>query len=376
MGQTSQKSRCRLAGLGRLTALALIAACALASPAAAKAPRSFFGAVPQTTLSQTDFERMGEAGVATLRLPLYWYIAQPSDTVTDFAQFDSLVRPAAKNGITVLPFLYGTPGWVAEGIDHRNCAADCLLYPPKNQSARAAWKAFARKAAARYGPNGAFWSENPGVPKRPIRSWQIWNEQNSKTFYKPKPDPGEYAKLLADAASGIHGADRKADIILGGMFGVPGGNGDSRSVAAATYLRNLYKVKGVKSDFNGIALHPYSRLLKSVEKQVLLSRKELQRARDSKTDLWITEIGWASGGSDNPLNLGSTKAQAKQLTAAYKMFLANRKRWHVRSVEWFAWRDAHDADDVCFFCSEAGLLSESGQAKPALGAYRRVAHKR
>ena len=28
----------------------------------------------------------------------------------------------------------------------------------------------------RYGPRGSWWQDHPDVPKRPIRTWQIWNE--------------------------------------------------------------------------------------------------------------------------------------------------------------------------------------------------------
>ena len=47
--------------------------------------------------------------------------------------------------------------------------------PPKRV---ADYTAYLSALAKRYGPKGTFWSENPTVPKRPIREWQIWNEPN------------------------------------------------------------------------------------------------------------------------------------------------------------------------------------------------------
>ena len=45
-------------------------------------------------------------------------------------------------------------------------------------------------------PEGSFWSEHPELPALPIRAWQIWNEQNSPTFFAPKPSVRAYARML------------------------------------------------------------------------------------------------------------------------------------------------------------------------------------
>ncbi len=58
----------------------------------------------------------------------------------------------------------------------------------------------------RYGPEGTFWEENPGLPYLPIRRWEIWNEENLATFaYHPYPAP--LARLLRLSGQVLHEAD-------------------------------------------------------------------------------------------------------------------------------------------------------------------------
>jgi hypothetical protein len=335
-------------------------------------PAAFFGIDPQDTLSNTDYAKMASNGVRVLRTGLYWQRVQPTDGLSyDWSSFDPFVELSAEHGITVLPYLYGTPSWVATGFDHETCTT-CSKYAPRSSAALSAWKTFATAAAQRYGPTGEFWSEHPDLPKKPIRDWQIWNEQNSKNFYLPKPSPKDYAKALSNASQGLRSVDSKAEVILGGMFGLPG-NGASKAIPASHFVRDLLKVGGAKKRFDGVALHPYSKTMKSIEEQVTVMRKQLVNSHYSDAELWITETGAASGGPKSPLNLGSKKAQAKRVSDTYKLFETNRKKWHVKLVAWFAWQDSHASDSFCFFCAKSGLVTESGTAKPSLGAYKRVA---
>ena len=55
----------------------------------------------------------------------------------------------------------------------------------------------------RYGPDGELWKTHPDVDPVPVATWQIWNEQNSPTFYQPEVDPAAYATLLEAAHEAI-----------------------------------------------------------------------------------------------------------------------------------------------------------------------------
>jgi len=265
----------------------------------------------------------------------------------------------------VLPFIYSTPAWVANDLDSQDCPFyQCYFYPPRSTEALAAWEGFVGALVERYGPGGQFWADNPGVPQVPIRAWQIWNEQNAATFNRPAPDPGAYAELLRSSASAIRSRDPGGQVILGGMFGTPG------SIAAWDYLDQLYAVPGSRDNFDGVASHPYSSTLKGVKQQINRIRGAIVRAADSTVGLWITEIGWASGGQPDPLNKGR-KGQANQLRQAFAYLTGKRRQLNLRNVTWYSWRDnTSGSSGTCRWCPYSGLFEEEKlKAKPAWKAF-------
>jgi hypothetical protein len=102
--------------------------------------------------------------------------------------------------------------------------------------------------------------------------------------------------------------------------------------------------------------------------QVELLVREIQRAGDDAS-LWITEVGWASGGPASSLNPGP-EGQADRLANAYGYFLAQRKRLRIKTVDWYSWRDGPDSGSTgCPWCPESGLLDADGTPKPAFAAF-------
>ncbi|HEY8000771.1 MAG TPA: hypothetical protein VID76_02470 [Solirubrobacterales bacterium] len=354
-----------LAGL-----LTIVALAALASSATAAVPKSFFGVMPQGPLDAEDYTQMGDAKVGTLRFELYWAGIDPSSDPGDYdwSSADAVVGNAARNGVSTLPFITSTPPWVMAFDGHDCELGKCPPYPPKGTKALAAWRTFLADAVKRYGPNGEFWSLNPTLPELPIRDWQIWNEQNSPSFYKPKPDVKSYAKLLDAAHKAITGEDPEAKIILGGMFGTPLG-GRKPALSAWDFLAKLYRQKGSKRDFEGVAPHPYASKLSKVLAQIDLIRDAMVQAGDADAELWITEIGWASGGPPNPLNRGLA-GQADRLEEAFKYFLKKRRTLNIQNLTWYSWRDNSSTDvQLCEWCPKSGLLNENRSAKASFDAF-------
>ncbi len=355
--------------------LALIALQAGVPAAVAAVPASFFGVTPQGTLNNDDFAQMGDANVGTLRFQLYWSAIDPTSAADDYnwSSVDSYIGNAARNGIRTLPFVLAEPRWVVK-LDGHHCGPDsCPPYAPTGKQALSAWRTFLAAAVDRYGPRGEFWSENPAIPKLPVRAWQIWNEQNSPSYWKPKPDPAAYANLLAAADDAINGEDTNAEIILGGMFGTPLG-GRKPGLSAWDFLGRLYEQKGAKQDFDGVAPHPYAAKLSKVLAQIDLIRDEMTAAGDGAAELWITELGWASGGPPNPLNRGPA-GQANRLTQAYQYFLDHRKALNISNVTWYSWRDSSSTvAGFCEWCPRSGLLNENGATKPAYDAFTELTH--
>ena len=351
-----------------VTIAAMLAVGAAGVATADAAPRQFYGVVPQTSLGAKDYALMHKGGVGVVRMPLIWPAADPGPG-GDFTweSFDEVVGAAARQRITVLPFISGTPTWVATDLDHQHCGSSCALYAPSSGAALTAWRDFIAAAVDRYGPDGHFWTEHPGPAEEVDRAWQIWNEQNSSSFFRPKPSPQAYAKLLDSAARAIRPRDPGADIVLGGMAGL---SGSSKAITGWKYLHKLYRVGGTKSDFDGVGIHPYGASLDAVSDQVDRFHGEIKRAHDTNAGLWVTEIGWGSNSGGNPLSQGK-KGQAKRLTEAYRYFAHNRHRLNVKTVDWFSWKDSNSS--ICDWCAKSGLRTGSLKAKPAWRAFKHEA---
>ncbi len=355
-----------------LIATLLVLSISLLATASAQAvKRTFFGVMPQTNLSTADIEHMGDARVGTLRMGFDWsYIEPTPDGNYNFGLYDTLVKTAAENGITVLPYVVGTPGWVAE-LEGARCnfaENQCGTFAPHTAAGLQAFETFTSDLARRYGPSGTLWQENPGIFPKPLRAWQIWNEQNSPTFYEPKPNVARYAKMLKAGHDGITAVDPQAEVLVGGMFGTPL-HGRKPAIPAWDFLKKLYDVKGSKRYFDGVSIHPYAGQFKKVKLQTDLMRDEMKAAHDSKTDIWITEVGWASSGPQNPLVRGK-QGQAKRLKEAFNYFLDKRRAWHIRTLIWYSWQDNVDPiAGLCEWCAGSGLLERNGTEKPSYKAF-------
>lgn len=332
------------------------------------APKGFFGIGPQTLLGDKDVEYMKAGGIESIRWPLPWSGIQPTKNGGyNWEGFDQVVAVAARHGLTVLPFIYSTPSWIAKKY---------TTLPVNNAKAKAAWTAFLRAAVKRYGPGGEFWTEHaPGVVKYepaiakpvPIRSWQVWNEANFFYFAYPA-SPQRYAKLLQISSPAIKGVDPGAKVILTGLFGEPTAHG-AKGMPAAKFLEILYRTPGIKSRFDGIALHPYAVDSERLE-ELVEALHEVTVENHDRVPLYITEMGWGSQNDFNQVAFEQgIQGQVKELKAAYGYLLENRSRLDLKQVYWFSWKDLAGQ---CTFCDSVGLFKGGTKAfrpKPAWHAF-------
>jgi hypothetical protein len=342
--------------------VAVVAVGLVAQPGAAKVPpstpkplpppREFFGIGPQTTLTDEDAAYMRAGGIETIRWPFPWGGLQPNEQGNyAWESTDAVVATAARHGLRVLPFLYGSPTWLG--------AKDTTL-PVGSGKARRAWKAFLEAAVKRYGPGGQFWTEHaPGVVKYepaisrplPIRNWQIWNEANFFYFAYPV-SPARYAKLLKISSTAIKTADPSAKIILTGLFGEPTARG-KYGMPADQFLERLYRVPGLEKRFDGIALHPYAVDAETLE-ELVESLHQVTVDNEDRVPLYITEMGWGSQNNFKEVAFEQgVRGQVKQLKASYGYLLANRAALNLKQVYWFSWKDLPDS---CTFCDSVGFF--------------------
>jgi GH35 family endo-1,4-beta-xylanase len=341
-----------------IAGLAIIVPLIAADGAAAKVPGSFFGVVPWLSFQGADYQRLQQANVRNARTPFFWPSIEPKRGQFKWGATDAFVGSLAFVHVRVLPFLNGSPGWVA---------GDSRAPPLRSKKAKRAWKQFVKACVKRYGKHGKFWRTHPGVPKVPITTWQIWNEPNNPNYFSPKPKPKAYAKLVKLARKAARSRDKHARIVLAGMFGKPEPEG---SMTAKRFLKKFYKAKRAKRLFNAVAVHPYAPTIRNLKRQMKSLHKVIKRHHDN-AKMWITEMGWGSAPPSKrwPL-LKGVEGQKKMLKRSFRLLIHNRKRWHLKRVYWFLWRDAApDAPTNCSFCKSSGLFRYDYKPKPAWSAF-------
>lgn len=362
-------------------AAAALATCGLGAGAtnAAAVPADFWGVSPQATPTVEQLQRLRRGGVDSIRIGISWNLAQPAKgSAPDFSASDALIGGAAQAGLDVLPFVYDAPAWAVPKVKvpGPTTARAPKTLPVKSAAERAAWTAFLQQVAGRYGPGGTFWSQNPRLPAEPIRTWQIWNEPNFK-YFVAHPNPVEYGKLVKVSFAALRGVDPGAQVVLAGMFSQPieatRNFKPPQAYFAADFLEKMYRsTPGVRSSFQGVALHPYTGSFKRLAPEIEEFRRVLARNHDAGKGLWITEVGWSSEpvGQDHDSFAKGRGGQARELKKAFGLFERKVGAWRLKRIYWFS---VDDQQGVCNFCGGSGLFGEGFVPKPAWYAYVKFA---
>jgi polysaccharide biosynthesis protein PslG len=334
-----------------LACLAVVAgglALLTAKPAAAG---PFHGVVAQGQLTPADYLRMAVGKVGSLRVVIEWRYVERTRGEFDWTYTDLLASRAKQFGVRLVPSFepVGPPG-----------TSD----PPTDRESRRNFARFVGKAVARYGRNGRFW--DGGSDRYAIRSWQVMNEVNGTVYWGGTPNPAAYARILKAASRAIRKQDRKAKVVLAGMFFTPGG---PKAIESWNYLRQLYREK-TKGFFDTVAIHPYSNTLEGIVRGIQRMRDVIRKRRDREVKLRISEFGWGSGQCSRYCT-GGNQGQAEMLTDAFRLFERKRKQWKIEAVNWFSWQDS--ATGACGFCKSSGLFTAERQPKPAWDAFREAA---
>ena len=318
---------------------------------AASAPRAFYGVIPANDPDASEIARMGTGKVGTLRVNFVWGAVQPTAGASyDWSHYDAIIGAAAEQGIRVLPTVYSSPSWAASKTN----------YPP-SKSHMNDFRAFVQAAAARYGANGTFWLEHPLTPKLPVIDWQLWNEVNSPSFWFRKPSAKQYVGLLRVFSGGIKTGDPSAHVVLAGLFRTPQ---IKNGIDLDRFLPQIYRRKA-KGLFDGVAVHPYATTPRDALEAVKETRRIMGRFKDRHTPLWITEIGWSTGGNPPTALTVSPQRQASYLRKAFGMLARNRGRFKIAGVIWYSWRDVPGP----IWFDHTGLFTQDFDPKPAWDAF-------
>ncbi len=378
MLETSRKARALTAALVVVVALGVFAASAAALPA------KFFGVVPQSNLSTEQLNTLRKGGVKSMRIAVLWGAIQPQrGGAYQWGELDQAVERATRSGIELLPFVVGAPTWAVHNATLPGTSG--LTSPahlPVAGYAGRAWKEFLEAAVGRYGDGGTYWRENPLLPNRPIRTWQIWNEPNFK-YFVAKPNPAEYGKLVKISSAAIKSVDRRAQVLLAGLFAKPAGarlrrgkkvlHPSSPNWFASYFLETMYKKNpGIRSRFQGVALHPYVARYRQLPQEIEELRGVMTRAGDPQESLWITEMGWSSEPPQGPSNVFAVgpAGQARELKGAFGLLRRDAAKYRLRRVYWFS---VEDQAESCNFCNGSGLFGNGFVPKKSWRQFVRFA---
>jgi len=355
------------------------------SASAAKCPKGFCGIQAWSDPSAAGYTALKDGKVGIYRQFAFWsQIQGAGPTSFDYSSLDPVVVENARVGIPLLLTLHSSPEYVQLADPKiRQCRVQggvgCDRVVPTTSRGRTQFKAFARNIARRYSPTSGFWKGN-GVRSVPV-SYQIWNEPNGSTptcptkakKCQPKSTAANYRKLVEAAAPGLRQGHKRVKIGLAGMAET------ERGVNLKTFFQGMYgkgsKAKRFAKLFDAVGLHPYAASPNFALAAVKLVRSIMNRAGDRGGKIWLTELGWGTGGNTKSFAYASrTKGQPTKLSGTFNLALKNRRKLGIGMLIWFSLQDRDPTESERRFGHwqpYTGLFDKAGNRKPAWTAFKK-----
>lgn len=247
-------------------------------------PASRFGTIAHLKhLDDAQRDRMldliARAGIGWIREGFLWHELEPAPGDWRTARYDDLVARSLRHGVHVLPVLgFGNTWAAAQGAgEPRNVLRQMM---PKAD----AWETYVRTMLGRYGDR--------------LHAWEIWNEPNLPTYWKPAPDAGEYARLAAHTYATIKTLAPADTVITAGFSPENVNRPDLPAHDEARFLRALEALP--VRPYDAVGYHPYTVFRHGVspaQTAALFKRNfdsleaGLDRSTRMPAPVWITEIG-------------------------------------------------------------------------------------
>ncbi|MFA7309083.1 MAG: beta-galactosidase [Patescibacteria group bacterium] len=270
-----------------------------------------------------------ELGVSWVREEFVWGQIEPEKDNLNWDFYDNAFNSLSKSNVKVLGIIDYSAPWATSnpGLDQAD------KYMPD----LAQWEKYVSRVVERYGER--------------VDAWQIWNEPNIPTFFKPQPNIDQYISILRTASSVVREKDPNAQILVAGMSGVDVG-----------YLE-IMKSKGTEELFDVVAVHPYQ-VFRSIPEDgaYLRDLSHAQQLGDLyNKPVWITEIGWPT---DRQVGVDE-KTQAQYLVRSQ---LLAYKFPRIEKVFWYDLRN--DGTDPMDRENNFGLIRADFTPKLAFTAYK------
>jgi hypothetical protein len=270
-----------------------------------------------------------DARLGWIRDEVYWSEIEKEKGIFRFpAAYDDYLKAARTRDLQVLLILdFGNS--LYSGSEKSG---------PATEVERRAFARYCREVVVRYKPLG-------------VRHYEIWNEPNASTFWKPRPNPGDYAKLLEAAYQSCKETDP-----------------DSVVLGCSTAGTDLDFIGGVLAAGGGrfmdaVSFHPYGQPLPP-EKKILTDLVRLKGLAPEKP-LWISEVGYPTFSGASGVD---EESQANYLV---RTFLLARTSPAVERVSWYDFQN--DGEDRAEGEFNFGLVRTDRTPKPAYLACRTMA---
>lgn len=292
---------------------------------------------------EASLDRAVQAGVRRVQVVASWQAICPQRDGCDFAVLDRYFAAAKARGLSTLIHINSTPDWV-----HPELAAtvpnygERIWYPPTADAQQLAdFSSFVTTLAGRY--------------RGRVESYEIWNEENWRDFYRPVENAADYVKLLRAAYLAVKSADPRALVMFGGTTRTDPGFLRDAYAAAAAYPG----ARAHRYFFDVMGAHPYTddRAPDNID-----PAKVRENAAGGEFDdnfLGIDRVHAEMvrhGDGDKPIHLGEFSysavpswmglvpddRRASYLRRAYELAA---QRPYISGLAWFLWSESAPNDD-------------------------------
>lgn len=278
------------------------------------------------TRVQSDLNALYKAGGRVGRADSDWANAEPKAPVHGKATYawaydDLIMTQMASAHLRWEPTLAFAPRW-AEGnhsnVIRQKSGRKAIAYlPPASNST---FTAYATAFMKQFGPKGAFWKANPGLPYEPVTTVEVWNEPDNLFDWGQHIDLANYATMYEAVRTAVHRVDRTARVMTGGL-----------AWTESSLPRMLKAFKGKPID--AVAVHPYGSnpsQTVAVAKDALAIMRKYGRG---STPVSANEYGWTSTRN----TWGTTKA--KNVKTYQYDALVELSKLHLSEIVPFLWGD-------------------------------------
>ncbi|MFV2074186.1 MAG: cellulase family glycosylhydrolase [Thermoanaerobaculales bacterium] len=277
----------------------------------------------------TQLDLAAAAGLGWIRMDLAWDLVEQAPGEFDFTAYDALLDAVEARGMRALLILdYFNPIYCpSPGCDPHT--------GPATEEQRAAFAAFAAAAAARYDGREVV--------------LEVWNEPNSRNFWRPNPDPEAYGRLAAETVAAVGAVSTSVPLVVGATAGV-----DVEFLDAAFAAADLSAV-------DSVSVHPYRSFVpESIGEDLALAR-EIVSARTGRGDIPLISGEW--GYTAVEFGAPGEAALHRQAVAAVRELLSAQLFGLPLAIWYDLTNDCGDGTDwECNF----GLLWDDGATpKPA-----------